>query len=115
MALYVRKDKHNEIKIIVNNILNEDIDLSIYWDLVREKFLEYCSKTFDLYFFNRYRNILQLLNPTVYEFNNFSEQVKNVFYWHIIKEDNKELYLLIPKEVKKAMETDKRYKEKIEE
>ena len=113
MALYVRKD--NEIKIIVKNILDEDIDLSIYWDLVRENFLEYCSKTFDLYFFNRYRNILQLLNPTVDEFNNFSEQVKNVFYWHIIKEDNKELYILIPKEVKKAMETDKRYKEKIEE
>ncbi len=101
LALYVRKDKHNEIKIIVKNILNEDIDLSIYWDLVREKFLEYCSKIFDLYFFNKYSNLLQLLNPTAEEFNNFSEQVKNVFYWHIIKEDNKELYSLIPEKVKK--------------
>ena len=76
LALYVRKDKDNEIKIIVKNILDEDIDLRIYWNLVKEKFLKYCSKTFDLYFFNRYRNILQLLNPTVDEFNNFSEQVK---------------------------------------
>ena len=115
LALYVRKDKDNEIKIIVKNILDEDIDLSIYWDLVREKFLEYCSKTFDLYFFNRYRNILQLLNPTKEEFKKFQKQTKNVFYWHIIKEDNKELYPLIPKGVKKAIETDKRYKEKIEE
>lgn len=115
LALYVRKDKDNEIKIIVKNILDEDIDLSDYWKLVRKQFLEYCSKTFDLYFFNKYSNILQLLNPTAEEFNNFSEQVKNVFYWHIIKEDNKELYPLIPEGVKKAMETDKRYKEKIEE
>lgn len=115
LALYVRKDKDNEIKIIVKNILDEDIDLRIYWNLVRENFLEYCSKTFDIIFFNRYRNILQLLNPTVDEFNNFSEQVKNVFYWHLIKEDNKELYSLIPEEVKKAIEIDKRYKEKIGE
>lgn len=115
LALYVRKDKDNEIKIIVKNILDEDIDLRIYWNLVKEKFLKYCSKTFDLYFFNKYSNVLQLLNPTAEEFNNFSEQVKNVFYWHIIKEDNKELYPLIPKEVKKAIETDKRYREKIEE
>ena len=115
LALYVRKDKDNEIKIIVKNILDEDIDLRIYWNLVKEKFLKYCSKTFDLYFFNRYRNILQLLNPTVDEFNNFSEQVKNVFYWHIIEEYNKELYQLIPEEVKKAKEIEKRYKEKIEE
>ena len=115
LALYVRKDKDNEIKIIVKNILDEDIDLRIYWNLVRENFLEYCSKTFDIIFLNRYRNILQLLNPTVDEFNNFSEQVKNVFYWHLIKEDNKELYSLIPEEVKKAIEIDKRYKEKIGE
>ena len=52
LALYVRKDKDNEIKIIVKNILDEDIDLRIYWNLVKEKFLKYCSKTFDLYFFN---------------------------------------------------------------
>lgn len=111
LALYVEKDN----KIIIKNVIGENIDLSIYWDLVREKFLEYCSKTFDLYFFNKYSNLLQLLNPTAEEFNNFSEQVKNVFYWHIIKEDNKELYPLIPKEVKKVIETDKRYREKIEE
>ncbi|WP_302272805.1 hypothetical protein [Brachyspira aalborgi] len=49
--MYVRKDKHNEIKIIVKNILDEYIDLSIYWSLVIKKFLWYCStKTFDLYF-----------------------------------------------------------------
>lgn len=112
LALYVEKDN----KIIIKNVIGENIDLSIYWDLVREKFLWYCStKTFDLYFFNRYRNILQLLNPTKEEFKKFPKQTKNVFYWHIIKEDNKELYPLIPKEVKKAIETDKRYKEKIEE
>lgn len=113
LALYVEKDN----KIIIKNILDENIDLSIYWDLVREKFLEYCStKTFDLYFFNRYRNILQLLNPTKEEFKNFPKQTKNIFYWYIIKKgDNKELYPLIPEGVKKAMETDKRYKEKIEE
>ena len=116
LALYVRKDKHNEIKIIVKNILDEYIDLSIYWNLVREKFLWYCStKTLDLYFFNRYRNVLMLLKPNIEEFKNFPKQTKNVFYWHIIKEDNKELYPLIPEGVKKAMETDKRYKEKIEE
>lgn len=111
LALYVGKDN----KIIIKNILNEDMDLSIYWDLVREKFLEYCSRTFDIIFFNKYRNILSSLNPTKEEFNNFSEQVKNVFYWHIIREDNKELYPLIPEEVKNAMETDKKYREKIEE
>ena len=111
LALYVEKDN----KIIIKNVIGENIDLSIYWDLVRENFLEYCSKTFDLYFFNRYRNILQLLNPTKEEFKKFPKQTKNVFYWHIIKEDNKELYPLIPKGVKKAIETDKRYKEKIEE
>ena len=116
LALYVRKDKHNEIKIIVKNILDEYIDLSIYWNLVREKFLWYCStKTLDLYFFNRYRNVLMLLKPNIEEFKNFPKQTKNVFYWHIIKEDNKELYPLIPEGVKKAIETDKRYKEKIEE
>ena len=98
LALYVEKDN----KIIIKNVIGENIDLSIYWDLVREKFLWYCStKTFDLYFFNRYRNILQLLNPTKEEFKKFPKQTKNVFYWHIIKEDNKELYPLIPKGVKK--------------
>lgn len=115
VIMYLALKVKNINEIIVKNIAGEDIDLSIYWDLVREKFLEYCSKIFDLYFFNKYSNLLQLLNPTAEEFNNFSEQVKNVFYWHIIKEDNKELYLLIPKEIKKAIEIDKRYREKIEE
>lgn len=110
LALYVKSGN----KIIIKNILDEDIDLSIYWDLVREKFLNICSNTFDIIFFNRYRNIFQLLNPTKEEFNNFSEQVKNVFYWHIIREDNKELYPLIPEKVKQAIETDKEYREKIE-
>lgn len=56
-----------------------------------------------------------LLKTTIGEFKKFPKQTKNVFYQHIIKEDNKELYLLIPKEIKKAIEIDKRYREKIEE
>ncbi|WP_277874906.1 GDP-mannose 4,6-dehydratase [Brachyspira aalborgi] len=107
LTLYVRKDKHNEIKIIVKNILDEYIDLSIYWDLIRNQFLEYCNnydiKQHGLFFLDRYRNLLEVINPTKEEFEKFSEAAKNFFYWYIIKEDNKELYLLIPKEIKKAI------------
>ena len=114
-ALYIEKDN----KIIIKNAIGENIDLSMYWDLVRIEFLLYCEdyeiKKYGFSFFDRYRNVLRLLNPTKKEFEKFSEQTKNIFYWYIIKEDNKELYPLIPEEVKKVIEIDKRYKEKIGE
>lgn len=115
LALYVEKDN----KIIIKNVIGENIYLSMYWDLIRIEFLLYCEdyeiKKYGFSFFDRYRNVLRLLNPTKKEFEKFSEQTKNIFYWYIIKEDNKELYPLIPEEVKKAIEIDKRYKEKIGE
>lgn len=119
VIMYLALKVKNINEIIVKNIAGEDIDLSIYWYLIRNQFLEYCNnydiKQHGLFFLNRYRNLLEVINPTKEEFEKFSEAAKNFFYWYIIKEDNKELYLLIPKEIKKAIETDKRYREKIEE
>lgn len=101
LALYVEKDN----KIIIKNAVSENIDLSIYWDLIRNQFLEYCNnydiKRHGLFFLDRYRNFLEVLNPTKDEFEKFSEAAKSFFYWYIIKIDNKELYSLIPEEVKK--------------
>lgn len=118
LALNVRKDK----KIIIKDINEEEIDLSIYWDLVREEFIEICNnyemKKYGFIFLQKYIGILQALYPTVEkkEFNKFSEEMKNFFYYHLIKkEDNKELYKLIPEGVKRQFEINKRYKEKIEE
>ena len=114
LALYIEKDN----KIIIKNILDEDIDLRIYWDLVRNQFLEYCNdyeiEKNGLFFLDRYRNLLEVLNPTKDEFLKFSEHSKIFFYHYIIKKDNDELYSLIPEKVKKYIETDKEYKEKIE-
>ena len=119
VIMYLALKVKNINEIIVKNISGEDIYLSIYWDLIRNQFLEYCNnydiKQHGLFFLDRYRNLLEVINPTKEEFEKFSEAAKNFFYWYIIKEDNKELYLLIPKEIKKAIETDKRYREKIEE
>lgn len=119
VIMYLALKVKNINEIIVKNIAGEDIDLSIYWDLVRKQFLKYCGnydiKQYGLFFLDRYRNLLEFINPTKEEFEKFSEAAKNFFYWYIIKEDNKELYPLIPKEIKKAIETDKRYREKIEE
>ena len=42
-----------------------------------------------------------LLKPTIEEFKKFPKQTRNIFYWNITKEDNKELYSLIPEGVKK--------------
>lgn len=119
VIMYLALKVKNINEIIVKNIAGEDIDLSIYWDLIRNQFLEYCNnydiKQHGLFFLDRYRNLLEVINPTKEEFEKFSEAAKIFFYWYIIKEDNKELYPLIPEEVKKAIEIDKRYREKIEE
>ena len=119
VIMYLALKVKNINEIIVKNIAGEDIDLSIYWDLIRNQFLEYCNnydiKQHGLFFLDRYRNLLEVINPTKEEFEKFSEAAKNFFYWYIIKEYNKELYLLIPKEIKKAIEIDKKYREKIEE
>lgn len=119
VIMYLALKVKNINEIIVKNIAGEDIDLSIYWDLIRNQFLKYCNnydiKQHGLFFLDRYRNLLEVINPTKEEFEKFSEAAKIFFYWYIIKEDNKELYPLIPEEVKKAIEIDKRYREKIEE
>ena len=119
VIMYLALKVKNINEIIVKNIAGEDIDLSIYWDLIRNQFLEYCNnydiKQHGLFFLDRYRNLLEVINPTKEEFEKFSEAAKIFFYWYIIKEDNKELYPLIPEEVKKAIEIDNRYREKIEE
>lgn len=105
VIMYLALKVKNINEIIVKNIAGEDIDLSIYWDLIRNQFLEYCNnydiKQHGLFFLDRYRNLLEVINPTKEEFEKFSEAAKNFFYWHIIKEDNKELYSLIPEKVKK--------------
>ena len=108
--------KENEI--IIKTILDEDIDLSVYWDLVRKEFIEYCSnydKKHWLFFLDRYRDLLKVLNPTKEEFKKFSEHSKIYFYYYILKEENKELYPLIPEEIKRELEMDKKYNRKIEE
>lgn len=114
LALNVGKDK----EIIIKDINEEEIDLSIYWGLVREEFINYYNKddiqNFGLFFIDRYRNLLEVLNPTEDEFKNFSNNAKQYFYYYIIKEEDK-LYSLIPEEVKNQLETDEKYKEKIEE
>ena len=64
LALYVEKDN----KIIIKNVIGENIYLSMYWDLIRIEFLLYCEdyeiKKYGFSFFDRYRNVLRLLNPT---------------------------------------------------
>ena len=64
LALYVEKDS----KIIIKNVIGENIYLSMYWDLIRIEFLLYCEdyeiKKYGFSFFDRYRNVLRLLNPT---------------------------------------------------
>lgn len=115
LALYIEKDN----RIIIKNVIDENIDLSVYWNLVRNQFLEYCNnyeiEKNGLFFLDRYRNLLEVLSPTKEEFVKFSEHSKIFFYHYIIKRGNDELYSLIPDKVKEYIETDEKYKEKIEE
>lgn len=115
LALYIEKGN----RIIIKNVIDENIDLSVYWNLVRNQFLEYCNnyeiEKNGLFFLDRYRNLLEVLNPTKEEFVKFSEHSKIFFYHYIIKGGNDELYSLIPDKVKEYIETDEKYKEKIEE
>ena len=115
LALYIEKGN----RIIIKNVIDENIDLSVYWNLVRNQFLEYCNnyeiEKNGLFFLDRYRNLLEVLNPTKEEFVKFSEHSKIFFYHYIIKRGNDELYSLIPDKVKEYIETDEKYKEKIEE
>ena len=100
LALYIEKGN----RIIIKNVIDENIDLSVYWNLVRNQFLEYCNnyeiEKNGLFFLDRYRNLLEVLNPTKEEFVKFSEHSKIFFYHYIIKRGNDELYSLIPDKVK---------------
>ena len=85
LALYIEKGN----RIIIKNVIDENIDLSVYWNLVRNQFLEYCNnyeiEKNGLFFLDRYRNLLEVLNPTKEEFVKFSEHSKIFFYHYIIK------------------------------